>query len=117
MPLFLAQVTSSDDPVYLPLVFPLLFSAIALGMFLAATNREKATLKTPWKWFCLVPAGIALYFGITYVSNYADPFYREIATGKKMQMAHYGALIIPVLALIGIGVWEYLSREEKRRNA
>lgn len=77
---------------------------LALIIFFIGWRLEKGGRKAPWKWIALLPIGYGLYVGwFSYLWPWvSDPIYSQEAgrgMAKRMLAAHWGAFLIPLLAL------------------
>ena len=96
------------------LMIPVGLTILAWLIFYAGWWVENRLTKAPWKWIAVVPALWAMWIGLGWVMAYRDPVYRfdiNLAGGKKMMAAHYGALIIPILGLIGIVLFHFFNHK------
>lgn len=97
------------DSWYEPMLLPVFMAAVAVIIWIGARSSElKTSAKRPWKWVAVLPLLVAFKAGITYMLDVRDPFYQSAISGygKKMVFAHYCAFFIPLLALIGVAVWQ-----------
>lgn len=99
------------DVVTMPIGLTLLGCVI----FYAGWWVENRLTKAPWKWIALAPVGYAIYMGYGFLSKFiGDPFYYDAVTTesvKKMTVAHYGALVVPVLGLVGIILFHFFNHK------
>lgn len=123
MPMLTSLLASCDklpDTWYEPLLVPVLFTLVAVGVFVGGKTTELRELKPkPWKWLAALPILLALYSGIMSVSCVGDAFYRSAmlqAAAKKFLTSHIGALAVPFLAIVALGIWEWRSRRDAFRD-
>jgi hypothetical protein len=110
-----AQQTPPEE-FYSLLILPTLLSAIGLVVYFLGQKREASVDKAPWKWAGLIPIVIALFVGVQSAFVFlSDPFYREVAYGRKMMLGHIGAAAIPALMIVVILVWDVVNRRARAR--
>ena len=108
----LAQDTSTPDSFLPYLGWPVGLTVLAAVIFYFGWRVENRLMKAPWKWVAFVPLAYALYLGLTLVIAYQDPFYvAKVGEGKKMAFVHYGALLVPLLGLIGIVLFHFFNHK------
>ena len=123
MPMLTSLLASCDklpDTWYEPLLVPVLFSMVGIGIFIAGKTTEMREMKPkPWKWSAGFPFLIAVYSGITSVNCVRDSFYRSAMlqfAAKKYMTSHVGAIVVPLLAIIALAIWQWRSSRDPFRE-
>ena len=95
------------------LVWPVGLTLVGWFIFYYGWWVENRLTKAPWKWVAVVPVLYAIYMGCDYVGKYNNPLYNSLVApgGKKMMIAHYGALIVPAAGLIGIILFHFYNHK------
>lgn len=107
--MFLASLPEvMPEEFYEPVMWPGILAFVGLAIYIVFRLLEsKAEKPSNVKYIGLVPLVIALILGWPQFSLIRDKFYYESIKfrGDKMVWAHYGAFIIPLVFLLGIGIW------------
>jgi len=114
----LAQDSTQDFGMMDVLLWPVLLTALGIGIFFFGLWLERKGKRAPWKWAAVVPVLVGAYVGYPYASIlYSDPeLYKaqHLAFGeKKLYASHYGALFIPILGLIGLVLLHFFNHKIK----
>jgi hypothetical protein len=94
-------------------MWPGLLALIGVAIYsIFKVLENKAKKNDPRKWIGAAPLLLGLILGWSPFSLIRDKFYYESIKfhGDKMIWAHYGAFIVPILGLVGIGVWFLLDK-------
>lgn len=100
------------DSWYEPLMLPVFFAVVGVIIWIAGRNAQLKDQAKPWKWAAVIPFFLAAYAGW-------DPFFRATFDGfykaaiepfgKKMQIAHIAAFLVPVLCVAALAAWEFVD--------
>ena len=108
----LSQDSITPDDFLSVLGWPVLLAVIGCVIFYVAWRVENRLGKAPWKWAAFVPAVIALFIGLMNVIHYSDPFFAaDVGTGKKMMIAYWTSFVFPLLALIGLVLFQFFKHK------
>ena len=105
---------SPTDVLMLPML-ALLFGAVVYGAGIA--NGRNMENPPKYRWVGVGLLAIALILGIETVYRLFGPlsaFYRAMIGNRKLLLAHYIALILPLLALAAVPVAEAWHRRTQR---
>ncbi|MBI1756145.1 MAG: hypothetical protein HYR64_03460 [Fimbriimonas ginsengisoli] len=101
---------------YEPLIAPIVLSAAALFIYVKAKGIEKFELAPRWKLLWLAPVLAGLVYGAAMAWRMTDPFYNGVLEGNKRRMAHYASAAIPGFVLVGVLVFDGLTRRDRRER-
>jgi hypothetical protein len=106
------------DTWYEVLLMPLFFATIGIIIWLAGRNAELKDNAKPWKWAAVLPFFLALSAGWGPFFSLRDSFYRAYLEpfGKKMEIAHYAAFLLPLLAIAALAGWEFWDHKRAREE-
>jgi hypothetical protein len=97
------------------LIVPML--AVFFGLlvrFLGWNKHRMGQKSATWNIIAVIVLSIGVYAGARTVWNLYDPelgsFYRETIWQRRMLYSHYAALLLPLLALVGVLVWNLIER-------
>ena len=98
------------------MIVPLLALFFGVLMRFVGWNRHRMGKKSAaWNVLAVVVLGLGVYAGAKTVWNLYDPelgsLYRETIWQRRILYAHYAALALPMLALIGVLLWNLFERK------
>jgi hypothetical protein len=102
------------EPLYVPILMTIVGATIyGLGM-LSETREGKPKA---WKWSSMLFLLLGLYSGGSITWCMTDSFYMSLVSdyGRKMLLGHIGGFVIPLVAILTIGVIHWrISRDPYR---
>lgn len=99
-----------------PLILPGILLVIGLIIYGIGYYLEVNTKKAPWKTMgAIIPMAIGAFMGIGPVKYINDPFYRSTAEGSKMLLSHWGALVLPLLGILGVLLVNLIQKKQASR--
>lgn len=100
------------------LFLPVFFAIVGTVIWIAGRKAEIRDNAKPWKWAAAAPFFLAVCTGWGPFMRIRDTFYRAALEGygKKMELAHYGALLLPLLCVAGLGAWEWFEQTRVRHE-
>ena len=106
------------DTWYEVLLLPIFFAVIGAIIWIAGRNAELKAQAKPWKWAAALPFLIALLAGWGPFIRLRDSFYEAAIHpfGKKMEMAHYAAFLLPVLCMAALAGWEFWDHKRAHEH-
>jgi hypothetical protein len=91
--------------------------AVFFGLLLRflAWNRDRMGKRSvAWTWFAIAVLCVGAYVGFRAMWNLYDPdlsaFYRATIWHRKVLFSHYIGFGLPILALIGVLVWNFAEK-------
>lgn len=108
---------ADDLPAHwsLPLVWPAVFSFLAIYVYSKALGVQRYEGPPKWKIAWLLVAAVGLGFGLFQASKMTEPVYRSFASGNgmKMVLAHYMAAALPLLTIAAVLIYDMANRRSK----
>jgi len=102
------------EPLYVPILMTIVGATIyGLGMLSEAREAKPK----PWKWSSMLFLLLGLYSGGSITWCMTDSFYMSLVNdyGRKMLMGHIAGFVIPLVAILTIGVIHWrISRDPYR---
>ncbi|MEA2552998.1 MAG: hypothetical protein QOJ65_1174 [Fimbriimonadaceae bacterium] len=91
---------------YEPIVMPGILTFFGVLVWWMAMMADRKGKPAPWKWIGLILIALAIGFGYGPFADYQDYTYRMgLPPNRRVVVVHYGALVLPVVALIGCVGW------------
>lgn len=90
----------------------LFFGALVLGLAIRSEAQGKRSLA---KWLALGILLIGLWMGLPWFLSYVGPWTEAklyqtdlVVQGRKMQWAHWGSVILPLVGIVGFAVYQFV---------
>jgi len=102
------------EPLYVPLLMTIV-GAIVFG--LGSFSEAKELKPKPWKWVSMLFLILGLYAGGSLALCMTGSFYKAavIEVGKKMVLGHVAGLLIPLFAMLAIGIYHWKTSRDPYR--
>ena len=95
---------------YEPLIMPLIMTFFGLLVWWMGTMQEQKGSGGSWKWYGIVLLIIGAGFGYKPFMDFQDFTYRSgLPENRRYAVGHYGALIFPLLAVVGCILWHFMG--------
>lgn len=106
------------DLWYGVLVAPALLATMGIAIWVSGRRAELKYSARPWKWLASLPFALSLFAALIPLVKVSDFFYRTALEplGKKTEIAHYAAILLPLLGLLSLAVWELVDRKQGREE-
>jgi hypothetical protein len=111
--MFVLAIGELPDSWYQVLLAPLFFVVVGAIIWVTGRNAQLKDNAKPWKWFAALPLFLAMVYGWAPFWRVRDGFYRAAIEpfGKKMQMAHYAAFLVPFVCVAALAAWEFYDQK------